>query len=312
MEVGDYIRYIPDNTKSTYNLKAIYSGYSSDQIIDNSYDPQSWRIMEIDENRNVTKLLGISSKAIGIGGSVGYNNGVYLLNDICKSRYENTSLEATARSLNIEDIEAQMNTTGIATRNAYKSGSVQYGTTRKYTNSYTKYPAIYAQEKYSGIGISDVADGTQIITGNLDNIALKKMNPNGKSESNNIYEILPTISDGIVSSSINLTCTQTYYYFNNTPNSYFDDTNFYNIIFKTGTRFWIASRFSDCNSNYSRANFGIRLISGSILSGTDFYQSNDNSFHNLYFNLAIVISLNSITRIKSGNGTINNSYIIGQ
>ena len=312
MEVGDYIRYIPDNTKSTYNLKAIYSGYSSDQIIDNSYDPQSWRIMEIDENRNVTKLLGISSKAIGIGGSVGYNNGVYLLNDICKSRYENTSLEATARSLNIEDIEAQMNTTGIATRNAYKSGSVQYGTTRKYTNSYTKYPAIYAQEKYSGIGISDVADGTQIITGNIDNIALKKMNPNGKSESNNIYETLPTISDGIVSSSINLTCTQTYYYFNNTPNSYFDDTNFYNIIFKTGTRFWIASRFSDCNSNYSRANFGIRLISGSILSGTDFYQSNDNSFHNLYFNLAIVISLNSITRIKSGNGTINNSYIIGQ
>ena len=89
--------------------------------------------MEVDENGNITKLLGIGSNNVFFQVSTGYNNGVYLLNDICKSRYGNASLGATARSLNIEDIESRMNVTGIAARNAYKSGTVQYGTTRKYT-----------------------------------------------------------------------------------------------------------------------------------------------------------------------------------
>lgn len=96
---------------------------------------------------------------------------------------------------------------------------------KKYTDSYAKYPAIYAQEKYSGVGIGDVADGTQIITGNIDNISLKKMNPNGKSESNNIYETLPTISESLGTSVKSLTCTQTFYH-TAQLSSYYNDPNF--------------------------------------------------------------------------------------
>lgn len=62
--------------------------------------------------------------------ATGYNNSVYLLNDICKNRYSNVSLGATARSLNLEDIESRMNSRGIETRNKYKSGTIQYGTTK--------------------------------------------------------------------------------------------------------------------------------------------------------------------------------------
>ncbi|CCY99249.1 unknown [Clostridium sp. CAG:793] len=67
-----------------------------------------------------------------------------------------------------------MNSKGIEARNAFKVGTVQYGTTSKSTR-YTKYPAIYAQEKYSGINVSDVADGTQVITDSADATAQAKL-----------------------------------------------------------------------------------------------------------------------------------------
>ena len=175
-KVGEIVDYKPDTQSTGYDLSTAKSGMPSAQTIDGTYDPTTWKIMEVDKNGNITKLLGIGAKTVSFQGSTGYNNGVYLLNDICKSRYGNTSLGATARSLNIEDIESRMNATGIAARNAYKAGTVQYGTTRKYTGSDTRYPAIYEQEKYAGVHrdaqgnlveVSDVADGTQVITGSV-------------------------------------------------------------------------------------------------------------------------------------------------
>ena len=183
-KVGEIVDYKPDTPSTGYDLSTAKSGHSSAQTIDKTYDPKVWKIMEVDENGNITKLFGVpssSQSSVIFQGSTGYNNGVYLLNDICKSRYGNASLGATARSLNIEDIESRMNSNGIAARNGYKSGTTQYGTTRKYTGISTQYPAIYAQEKYSGINVSDVADGTQVITGSVDATAQARMNPNGKS-----------------------------------------------------------------------------------------------------------------------------------
>ena len=238
-QVGDIVIYTPDTPRTGYDLSTAKSGYSSAQTIDGTYDPTTWKIMEVDESGNITKLLGIGSKEVYLYGATGYNNGVYLLNDICKSRYGNASLGATARNLNIEDIESRMNATGIAARNAYKSG-VQYGMTRKYTAWYTQYPAIYAQEKYSGVEVSDVADGTQVITGSVDTTAQAKMNPSGKTQSEDVYTAATTDTSKRISTS--LTCTQTYYSFVSTPSSYFDDTNFYSMIFGTDTNFWLASR----------------------------------------------------------------------
>ena len=172
--------------------------------------------MEVDENGNITKLLGIGAKDVYFEESTGYNNGVYLLNDICKTRYGNASLGATARSLNIEDIESRMNSNGIAARNAnkgYNNQSIQYGTTKTFTGSNAEYPAIYAQEKYSGVDVSDVTAGSQVIAGSVDTTAQSKMNPNGKSGSDDIYTTLPETSETTGPSKTNLTCTQTYYYY---------------------------------------------------------------------------------------------------
>ena len=312
-KVGEIVSYTPNTPSTGYDLSTAKSGYSSAQTIDSKYDPKVWKIMEVDENGNITKLFGVpnsSQSSVYFQGSTGYNNGVYLLNDICKSRYGNASLGATARSLNIEDIESRMNATGIAARNAnkgYNNNSIQYGTTRKYTGNYTDYPAIYAQEKYSGVDVSDVADGTQVITGSVDATAQAKMNPSGKSGSDDIYTTLPETSETTGPSKTNLTCTQTYYYMSS-PSSYFDDSNFYSMIFGTGTYFWLASRCVDCLSYSSIAYFGLRYVSSSYLDGNHlFYLSG-----NFDYRLGPVVSLGSGVQIKSGEGTKEKPYVIGK
>ena len=311
-KVGEIVDYKPDTPSTGYDLSTAKSGYYEPQTIDGTYDPTTWKIMEVDENGNITKLLGVPSSSQSIvyfQGSTGYNNGVYLLNDICKSRYGNASLGAIARSLNIEDIESRMNAAGIAARNAYKSGTVQYGTTRKYTGSYTKYPAIYAQEKYSGINVSDVADGTQVITGSVDATAQAKMNPSGKAQSEDVYTAATT--DTSKTDATTLTCTKTYYYFNSTPSSYFDDTNFHNMILGTETYFWLASRCVNCYSSNSYAIFGLRFVNSSALASFSLYLSNGRRYS--YGNrLAPAVSLGSGVQIKSGSGTESDKYVIGK
>ena len=317
-KVGEIVSYTPDTPSTGYDLSTAKSGstWAGNQTIDSTYDPTTWKIMEVDENGNITKLFGVpssSQSSVTFQGSTGYNNGVYLLNDICKSRYGNASLGATARSLTIEDIESKMNGAGIAARNAYKSGTVQYGTTRKYTGSDAYYPAIYAQEKYSGVDVSDVTNGTQVITGSVDTTAQSKMNPSGKSVSDDIYTTLPETSETTGPSKTNLTCTQTYYGFSNTPSSYFDDTNFHSMIFGTGTYFWLASRYVDCDSSYSYAYFGLRIVNSSNLNGYLLFRSNG---HNYYYydgnRLAPVVSLSSGIQVKSGSGTTSDPYVIGK
>ena len=309
-KVGDIVSYTPDTPSTGYDLSTAKSGYSSAQTIDGTYDPTTWKIMEVDENGNITKLLGIGANTVSFQGSTGYNNGVYLLNDICKSRYGNASLGAIARSLNIEDIESRMNATGIAARNAYKSGTVQYGTTRKYTGSNAQYPAIYVQEKYSGVDVSDVTDGTQVIAGEVNATAQSKMNPNGKSVSDDIYTTLPETPETTGPSKTNLTCTQTFWG-GSQSSSYYDDANFYNMIFGTGANFWLASRYVGCNSNDSYAHFGLRYVTRSNLGGNDLFDSDGGSYFGSNC-FAPVVSLGSGIQVKSGSGTTSDPYEIGK
>ena len=320
-QVGDIVDYKPDTPSTGYDLSTAKSGYVSAQTIDGTYDPTTWKIMEVDESGNITKLFGspISGQSmVGLSSSIGYNNGVYLLNDICKSRYGNASLGATARSLTIKDIESRMNSTGIAARNAYEDGTVQYGTTKTFKGSYAQYPVLYEQEKYAGVKrnadntlteVSDVADGTQVITESADATAQAKMNPNGKTQSEDVYTT-PT-ADTSKTASTTLTCTQTDYYFGNTPSSYFDDTNFHSMIFGTGTNFWLASRYVHCYSYSTCAFFGLRGVGSSYLSGNSLFYSNGNSGSSSN-RLAPVVSLGSGIQVKSGSGTTSDPYVIGK
>ena len=318
-KVGEIVDYKPDTPSTGYYLSSDKSGSGVVRTIDGTYDPTTWKIMEVDENGNITKLLGIGAKTVYFQGPTGYNNGVYLLNDICKSRYGNASLGATARSLNIEDIESRMNSKGIAARNAYKDGTAQYGTTKKYTGTFTRYPALYEQEKYAGVHrdsqgnlveVSDVADGTQVITGSVDTTAQSKMNPSGKTQSEDVYTVATT--DTSTKASTTLTCTQTGYKMGS-PSSYFDDSNFYNMIFGTGTEFWLASRCVSCNlsKSDSEAYFCLCRVTNSDLDIYGIYDTVGmiGNGANLF---APVVSLGSGIQAKSGSGTSSDPYVLGK
>ena len=121
---------------------------------------------------------------------------------------------------------------------------------------------------------------------------------------------MPETSETTGPSKTNLTCTQTNYE-GSQSSSYYDDTNFYNMIFGTGTYFWLASRDVDCDSSDSRAIFGLRFVLNSSLFGTDLFYSNGIS-NTSRGRLAPVVSLGSGIQIKSGSGTTEKPYVIGK
>ena len=136
------------------------------------------------------------------------------------------------------------------------------------------------------------------------------MNPSGKSVSEDIYTTLPETSETTGPSKTNLTCTQTYYNVSQSS-SYYDDANFYNMIFGTGTYFWLASRFVNCYTGDSFVRFGLRYVFESNLDGYRLFNSSTDGYDGSR-HLAPVVSLSSGIQVKSGSGTTENPYVIGK
>ena len=154
LEIGDYVAYTPDSA-SSYSLSSSYSGYSRNQTI--SQQSFKWRVLSVNDDGTVDLISETpTSTSIIFSGAVGYNNVVYLLNDISASLYSNDSLGVTARSINIEDIENHMTSAGLGYVHSYAS-SVAWGQTKTYTiQSFSCYPNLYRYEVGSGISTTVV------------------------------------------------------------------------------------------------------------------------------------------------------------
>lgn len=302
LQVGQYVEYVPDtyvnptDSSSNYTLSTDVSGYSSEQQIPQLKDLK-WRIMSINADGTVEIISDStydSGTRIYLQGETGYNNGVYILNDIAEKQYSNRSLNATARSINLEDIEKRMNSTGIAARDAYTNSysGVQYGETKTYKGSYSYYPNIYAEENGSGINTEEV-----------------KTNGIGVSaEGSSNFEVPSTETPAYRQASENgLTVTQNYYYMTKSEMSaYLDDTNFYHLIFDTNSNYWLASRDAYCYSTY--AFFGLRYVaSSSFLDSKDLFYSDYNMDNNAS-GMRAVVSLGSGVEFTDGDGSEGNPY----
>jgi len=150
-----------------------------------------------------------------------------LLNDLCKSQYSNSTLGVTARSIDLEDIEKKFNSTGINARNTYNNGNKTYGETQQYTGTNAKTPDIY---KHVGKTLAE--------------------------ETKDYYTEATTLGH---TEEATLDVQQTYYNFGSTtPTEYFDDSTFYELVFGTGTYYWLASRYAGCNA--SNAYFGLHRV----------------------------------------------------
>ena len=291
IQVGDYVNYTYDENTEGYNLKAEESGYTSPQTV-NQKSEMKWRILNIHPDGRVDLIGDVSSsdQTIYFRGALGYNNGVYLLNDICKELYSNSSLGIYARSVDLEDIESQMNETGIAARDAY-TNVVQYGNTKTYTGSNANYPNLYAQENGSGFNL----------TGETEEERKEQTKRNGIGVNDDGYTS-PT--EETSSKADSLTVTQSYYYFSNTPASYFKDYNgssstVREMIFNTGTYYWLASRYAYCGS--ASAFFGLRRVYNSDLNGNNMFVSNGTTYGSNR-RVRPVVSLGSNIEIEACEG----------
>ena len=274
IKIGDSVNYTYDTASSSYTLESKYSGYGSNQTIAQTTG-LTWKVLNVDKENDTVDIISTNptSSTVTFANILGYNNGPYLMNEICKAQYSNKTLGVNARSINLLDMEKHLTAAGIAARNAYSS-NVKYGTTKTYTSN-TKYPSLYANQKGAGPNVSTISQ-PDITKGNDPYEESKPIVQKNTTEPTN---------DSTYGTGSPLTVTQTYY------NISINDTNYgtaYSIL-ANGTPFWVAARYVDTYSDY--AYFGLRLaVTGT--GGYGMFGSDGNAYGDDYA-LRPVVSLPS-------------------
>ena len=284
IKIGDSVNYTYDSAGS-YSLSSTYSGYSSNQTIAQTTG-LTWKVLNVDKENDTVDIISTNptSSTVTFANILGYNNGPYLMNEICKAQYSNKILGVEARSINLLDMEKHLTTPGIAARNGYTGSSVQYGKTKTYTSN-TKYPSLYANQKGAGPNVSSISQPD----------TTKGNDP--YEESKPIATTEPT-TDNTSGTGDPLTVTQTYYYI---P---INDTNYgtASSVLANSTYFWVAARFVDTYSDY--ATFGLRFAYTGT-GGSDMFYSYGNT-HGRSCALRPVVSLpSSLLTGEQTNGAWN-------
>ena len=289
IKIGDYVNYTYDidSASSSYTLESKYSGYSSNQTIAQTTG-LTWKVLNVDKENDTVDIISTNptSSTVTFANILGYNNGPYLMNEICKAQYSNKSLGVNARSINLLDMEKHLTAAGIAARKAYSS-NVKYGTTKTYTRD-TRYPSLYVNQKGAGVNVAEEKAST------IAQPDISKGN-DPYEESKAIATTEPT-TDSTYGTGKPLTVTQTYYNIPINATNYGDAGS----VLSNSNYFWVASRYVDAGSYY--AYFGLRL------AGTDtfgLFNSGDgtNSYNN---RLRPVVSLpSSLLTGEQTNGAWN-------
>ena len=294
IKIGDSVNYTYDTANSSYTLESKYSGNSSNQTIAQTTG-LTWKVLNVDKENDTVDIISTNptSSTVTFANILGYNNGPYLMNEICKAQYSNKTLGVNARSINLLDMEKQLTAAGIKSRNEYNKGSstyAQYGTTKTYTSN-TKYPSLYANQKGAGPNITEAE-------------ASKKITQPDTTKGNDPYEESKPIAttepttDNTSGTGSPLTVTQTYYYI---P---INDTNYgaASSILANGTPFWVAARGVYAYSDV--AGFGLRYA-GTNANGSVMFDS-DGSTYGTACALRPVVSLpSSLLTGEQTNGAWN-------
>lgn len=125
IEIGKYVEYTPDEAED-YFISSTYSG-TDDQTI--TQEDLKWRIFNINSDDSIDLIASTpTTTTLNLRGKLGINNGVYYLNNICNKLYSNTSLNAEARSIKMEDLESKYSDSALEETESSKN-SFNYGTT---------------------------------------------------------------------------------------------------------------------------------------------------------------------------------------
>ena len=288
IKIGDSVNYTYDPAGS-YSLSSTYSG-SSDQTIAQTTG-LTWKVLNVDKENDTVDIISTNptSSTVYFKNILGYNNGPYLMNEICKAQYSNKTLGVNARSINLLDMEKHLTSPGITARNAYQydSSTAKYGTTKTYPSN-TKYPSLYANQKGAGPNVSSITP-SDITKGNDPYEESKPIVPKGTTEPTN---------DSTYGTGRPLTVTQTYY------NISINDTNYgtASTVLANGTPFWVAARYVGTYSDY--ADFGLRFASTSTY-GCDMFDSDGSTYGHDYALRPVVSLPSSLLTGEQTNGAWN-------
>ena len=257
IKIGDSVNYTYDTASSSYTLESKYSGYSSNQTIAQTTG-LTWKVLNVDKENDTVDIISTNptSSTVYFKNILGYNNGPYLMNEICKAQYSNKTLGVNARSINLLDMEKHLTAAGIAARNAYSS-NVKYGTTKTYPSN-TKYPSLYANQKGAGPNVSSIT-------------------PSDTTKGNDPYsESVDTtgpLTDKTYKQAENkvLTVTQTLY---SIPINEANYGEAYKVL-NNSTPYWVSARYVYTNSNV--AVFGM-YDADMNLGGYNMFYSNKDGY----------------------------------
>lgn len=284
LNVGDYINYEPDETsQSTYlkdYLKESYTGSSSNSE-DLTRTDLNWQILKIYVNGSMDLIGSPTDFTIHLSGARGYNNGAYVMDDICKTMYSRTG--TTARSVDLEDFEKCLTEIGTTQKNNYISNTVnslsigtyitnvdKVNNRVTYVNSRSYYPVLW-----------ELQDNENQVYYN-ENTLIKE--------------------DGINISykqADNLTVDNTYYHIAITETNY---GNNYKALVNEKT-FLLASRYTGTYSG--NASFGLRLADSNVYGSYVF--SNTGNAGTSNYSLRPVVSLGANVQVTACTGTNSTS-----
>ena len=245
--------YNPSDTNNSCDIGTSISGCDTEQKI--TRDTIAWRIWDYDGT--TLRIVGDPTTAkLTLQGPEGYNNGVWILDNICNTLYSNDKTEGKVTNLKRTDIQ-KVSTYDYSKykhvsgnwREAVEgeSNTIQYGESKtSYTDEKSKYPEMwettdknwtyeYNNSKATG-GDKEGVIWEKIGTGNIE----------GK------------IKDG----TANTKFKQSYYAHNYKENEFIND-NYYDLIFKDSkgnntSTYWLESRYVSLDNE--ECNFGLSYV----------------------------------------------------
>ena len=242
IKVGDYVAYTPTG-ESSYPVNGTYSGTGTEQVINK--ESLNWRVLDKTQEGKVRLISATPTETtVKLQGANGYNNAVYILDELCNTLYKGEN--ATAKSLKIEDIQNKMNLSVWNYNNA-----ASYGSTFNPSNK--QYPLMFAQEM------------GQIV--------------NGRSGSLDLSE-QPSIMTGTGTAST-WTVKYTYWYNQSMGASNYVDPMYHELFHTAATgTYWLSSRCVSAVS--SRAHFYVRCVSSSYVNAVHLFSSDGSNYSNTY------------------------------
>lgn len=289
IKVGEYVKYTPDDVTDTSGILKLlseYSGYTDRNTQDTLSQEKdlNWRILDIVDG----KVRLISDKptnsTIALKGWNGYNNAVYLIDDVCKTLYSNKSYANSVQNLKIEDIQ------NVMLKDYTKLEYSNYGETSSPKSK--NYPSIFAQEEGQEV------DG--------------KIGAFGQSKQDKLIK-QTTVN---TAKSWNIKCT---YWYDKLKAEDYKKTEYNNLFMEDENKkhyepYWLSSRCISVDAVNDNTCFQIRCIDeyGGPDGRTLTYGNSEGDYvDGRSYKFRPVITLNSNIQVKSGKGTQESPYEIG-